>query len=195
MQDLNTEKRADFVRINAIQTIKEQLTMFDVCQQYGFEPNRADFICCPFHNEKTPSMKIYQGDRGYNCFGCGKSGDVITFVKEYFNLSFQDALRKIDTDFNLNIYGDHTFEELRQSHYKEKMLKAKKDREQREKQKENDDYWKAFDEYKRLDDNFNKYKPKSQQEELHPLFVEALQKLEHQKFVLECLEQKRCKNV
>lgn len=183
------------MRINAIQTIKEQLTMFDICCQYGFEPNRADFICCPFHNEKTPSMKIYQGDRGYNCFGCGASGDVITFVKEYFNLSFQDALRKIDADFNLNIYGDHTFEELRQSRYKEKMLKAKKEREEREKQKENDDYWKAFDEYKRLDDNFNKYKPKSQQEELHTLFVEALHKLEHQKFVLECLEQKRCKNV
>lgn len=192
---MNTEKRADFVRINAVQTIKETLNTREVFEYYGFIPDRRGCVNCFKHSEKTPSLKIYDGKEGYYCFGCGASGDVITFVKEYFNLSFQEALRKLDNDFNLNIYGDHTFEELRQSHYKEKMLKAKKEREEREKQKENNDYWEAFDEYKRLDDNFNKYKPKSQQEELHPLFVEALQKLEHQKFVLECLEQKRCRNV
>ena len=50
------------MRIDAVQTIKDRLTMCEVLLHYGYEPNRAKFICCPFHNEKTPSMKIYEKD-------------------------------------------------------------------------------------------------------------------------------------
>jgi DNA primase len=131
-------------------------------------------------------MRIY--DKDYHCFGCQEHGDVITFIQKFFGLSFRDALRKIDADFGLNIYGDHSFEELRRSHYQQQALQAKREREKREKEKAENDYWKAFDEWKRLDDNRELYKPKSQNEELHPLFVESLQKLEYQKYVLECAE-------
>jgi DNA primase len=179
------------MRINATQTIKERLTMFDVCQQYGFEPNRADFICCPFHNEKTPSMKIYRGDKGYSCFGCGASGDVISFVQKLFNLSFQETLKKIDNDFCLNIYSDKSFEELRKMHYQQKQFEAKKEREKAEKEQAENEYWQVFDEWKRLDDNFKKYKPKTGNEELHPLFVEALQKIALQEYLLGCFEMRR----
>lgn len=173
---------------NVVQNIKENITMYDVLERYGYKTDRNGFICCPFHNEKTPSMKIYSGDRGYNCFGCGEHGDVITFIQKLFGLSFQDTLRKIDTDFGLNIYGEHSFEELRRSHYQQQALQAKRDREKREKQKTKDDYWAAFDKWKRLDDNRRIYRPKSHEEELHPLFVESLQKLDYQKYVLDCAE-------
>jgi DNA primase len=138
---------------------------------------------------------VYDGDKGYYCFGCGESGDVITFVQKLFNLTFLEALRKIDTDFGLNIYGDHTFEDIRRSHYQQMAVKAKKERAKREKEALDNEYWKAFDEWKRLDDNRRMCKPKSPDEDLHPLFVESLQKLEHQIFILECLQQRRCKNV
>ena len=69
---------------------------------------------------------------------------------------------------------------------KRKIESEKKRREQIE-----SDYWEAFDEWKRLDDNRRIYRPKSPDEELHPLFVESLQKLDYQKYVLDCLDERR----
>ena len=177
------------MQFNTVQTIKDRLTMREVLERYGYEPNKKGFMCCPFHLEKTPSMKIYEKD--YHCFGCGEHGDVITFVQKLFNLSFQEALKKIDVDFVLNLYGDKTFEELRKSHYQLKQLKAKREREKAERKQSNMEYWAAFDEWKRLEDNKQKFAPKSPDEELHPLFFEALQKLSYQVYLLDCLETRR----
>lgn len=181
------------MRIDAVQTIKDRLMMRDVLERYGYQADRKGFMCCPFHNEKTPSMRIYEKD--FHCFGCQEHGDIVSFVQKLFNLSFPETLRKIDADFGLNIYGDHIFEDIRRSHYQQMAVKAKKERAKREKEALDSEYWKAFDEWKRLDDNRRVYKPKSPNEDLHPLFVESLQKLEHQIFILECLQQRRCKNV
>ena len=177
------------MQFNVVQTIKDRLTMRDVLLQYGYEANKKGFMCCPFHKEKMPSMKVYEKD--YHCFGCGEHGDIITFVQKLFNLSFQEALKKIDVDFVLNLYGDKTFEELRKSHYQTKQLQAKREREKAEKEQSNVEYWAAFDEWKRLDDNRQNYVPKTPDEELHPLFVEALQKLAYQEHLLDCLETRR----
>jgi DNA primase len=179
------------MRFDAVQTIKDHLTMRDVLLRYGYEPNRAGFVCCPFHSEKTPSMKVF--DKDYHCFGCGENGDAITFVQKLFSLSFQEALKKIDVDFGLNLYGDKTFEELRKSHYQTKQLQAKKEREKAEKENADMEYWAVFDEWKRLQDNMGKYAPKTISEEMHPLFVEALQKLAHQEYLLECAEERRAR--
>ena len=47
---------------------------------------------CPFHSEKTPSFTVYQDTQSFYCFGCGKSGDVITLVMELKNLTFKQAV-------------------------------------------------------------------------------------------------------
>ena len=177
------------MQFNVVQIIKDRLTMCEVLERYGYEPNKKGFMCCMFHNEKTPSMKIFEKD--YHCFGCGEHGDVITLVQKLFNLSFQETLKKIDIDFGLNLYGDKTFEELRKSHYQLKRLQAKREREKAEREQLNVEYWAAFDEWKRLDDNRQNYVPKTPDEELHPLFVEALQKLSYQVYLLDCLETRR----
>ena len=179
------------MQFNTVQTIKDRLTMREVLEYYGYEPNKKGFICCMFHNEKTPSMKIFEKD--YHCFGCGEHGDVITFVQKLFNLSFQEALKKIDIDFGLNLYDDKTFEELRKSHYKTKQLQAKREREKAERERIKSEYWAAFDEWKRFEDNKQKFAPKTPDEGLHPLFVEALQKLAHQEYLLECAEERRAR--
>ena len=174
------------MQFNAVQTIKDRLTMREVLERYGYEHNKKGFLCCPFHSEKTPSMKIFEKD--YHCFGCGENGDIITFVQKLFNLSFSETLRKIDLDFGLNIYSEYTFEELRQLHYKQRAIEAERKRKKHQKENAAKEYWKAFDEWKRLDDNRKLYRPKDPDEELHPLFVESLQKLEYQKYALECAE-------
>lgn len=178
------------MRFDAVQTIKDRLTMRDVITHYGYKPNRAGFVCCPFHREKTASMKVFQKD--YHCFGCGANGDVISFVKQFFGLSFPDALKKIDLDFGLNLYGEQSFQDLRKSHYRQKQIQAERERKEREKQQADAEYWAVFEEWKRLDDNKRNYAPKTPDEEWHPLFVEALQKLSYQEYLLDMAELRRC---
>lgn len=81
--------------------IKAAVTMPEVCAAYGIEVDRKGFCKCPFHQEKTGSMKIYAD--GYKCFGCGVAGDQIDFVKKYFNLSFPDAQKKLNDDLRLGL--------------------------------------------------------------------------------------------
>ena len=178
------------MQFDKVVAIKNTLSMQDVLSRYGFEMNAARFLCCPFHNEKTPSMKIYEKD--YHCFGCGENGDVIDFIQKLFNISFQDTLKKIDSDFGLNLYCQHSFEDLRKAHYRQKQLQAERERKKIEKEKAESEYWAVFDEWKRLDDNLRKYAPKTAEESQHPLFVEALQKISYQRELLERVEERRC---
>lgn len=82
--------------------IKNSTTMTEVLSMYGLRPNRKGFICCPFHKEKTPSMKIY--DKSYHCFGCGESGDVFSFVQKYQNIDFKDAFRTLGGGYESSDY-------------------------------------------------------------------------------------------
>lgn len=83
--------------------IKRSVTMRQVCEMYGVEVNRAGFACCIWHNDRKPSMKVYDCDRGCHCFSCGNGGSVIDFVMQYFNLTFHGALDKINMDFSLGL--------------------------------------------------------------------------------------------
>ena len=76
-----------------LQEIKQQYRMIDVLNKYAIKVNRGGFICCPFHNEKTPSMKIYE--RNFYCFGCGVHGDVLDFEQKYNNMDFQTAFKML----------------------------------------------------------------------------------------------------
>ena len=51
------------------------------------------FGLCPFHNEKSPSFSVSPGKQMYYCFGCGAGGNVLTFIMEYENYSFPEALK------------------------------------------------------------------------------------------------------
>ena len=81
--------------------IKSRLNMFDVITNYHERPNRAGFVRCPFHLEKTASMKISKD--GYYCFGCHEHGNIFGFVMKMFSLDFRQACDKLNVDFNLNI--------------------------------------------------------------------------------------------
>jgi len=69
--------------------IKDSVSMHEVVQQYGIHIDRKGFCKCPFHNEKTGSMKIYKDS--YHCFGCGANGDIFKFVQQIDNCDFKTA--------------------------------------------------------------------------------------------------------
>lgn len=79
------------------QEIKSTYTMTDILARYGLHPNSKGFIKCPFHKEKTGSMKIYKDS--YYCFGCGASGDIFTFVENMENISFKEAFRELGGEY------------------------------------------------------------------------------------------------
>ena len=57
------------------QTVKSAITVRQVGEMYGMEPDRHGMVCCPFHSDSDPSMKL--NERYFYCFGCGVTGDVI----------------------------------------------------------------------------------------------------------------------
>ena len=84
--------------MNVFSLVKENVTARDAITQYGFKVNRSGMICCPFHKDKTPSMKV---EKRFYCFGCGEKGDVIDFVAKHDGISLKEAAVKIASDFGL----------------------------------------------------------------------------------------------
>lgn len=71
--------------------------------------------CCPFHNEKTPSFNVVAKKQFYHCFGCGASGNAISFVMNYLNQGFTDAVETLATRLGLTIPRDGTGEKNKSS--------------------------------------------------------------------------------
>ena len=87
--------------------IKDRLEMEDVVRQYGFQLGRSNFMSCPFHKgDRTASLKVYSGRGGFHCFGCGAHGSVIDFVMLLFDLSFRQAVLRLNSDFRLGLTGE-----------------------------------------------------------------------------------------
>ncbi len=80
--------------------LKESVTMPMLIDYLRIESNRG-YICCPFHSEKTPSMKIW--DDHYKCYGCGEYGDVISFTQKYYNIGFIKAVEMLNEAFNVGL--------------------------------------------------------------------------------------------
>ena len=90
--------------MNVADEVKRCLSGRQVGEFYGFEPNRAGYISCPFHHEKTASLMLYkEAGRGWYCFGCNQGGSVIDFVMALFGLSFQQAVIRLSFDFKLGL--------------------------------------------------------------------------------------------
>lgn len=77
-----------------IKDIKRDLSIETVLKHYGLTPNKTNHVCCPFHDDTTPSLKVYPETNTYNCFGCGANGDVIQFIQDHEKLSKHEALKK-----------------------------------------------------------------------------------------------------
>lgn len=179
--------------INKIFEIKSRITVPEILRYYGIEPDSHNRIACPLHGGHDNNCGVK--DEYIHCFVCGKSADQIGIVQAIFNISFSDAIKKIDSDFELNLFKKMSFEQVRRSRYERMAFQAKRDREKYIADQADREYWKAFDEWKRLDDNRRRFKPASPDEKLHPLFVESLQKRDFQKYILDSLETRRNRNV
>ena len=167
--------------MNVFETVKANVTARMVAEHYGLKVNRHGMACCPFHNDKNPSLKLTER---YYCFGCGEKGDAIDFVGKYFGLEPKDAAIKICQDFGLEYDSKSSYRSPPKS---VKPIRPKKTDEQIF--KETCDYcYRVLCDYRQLLDKWKiEYAPKDESCEWHPYFCEALQESDHIEYLLDIL--------
>lgn len=82
------------------EAVKAAVPVRAAAAKYGLEMNDGGMVCCPFHDDHAPSMKLYE-DHFY-CFGCGKHGDVIDLAAELFCIPPYDAACRLADDFGVD---------------------------------------------------------------------------------------------
>ena len=112
--------------------LKEKSDLVEVIGSYIKLERRGYnyWACCPFHHEKTPSFSINAQERYYHCFGCGASGDVIGFVKEYENVDFTQAVQILAARAKMEVpvFDNRSQEEAqRRKQKKDRLLSLMKD--------------------------------------------------------------------
>ncbi|WP_122788873.1 CHC2 zinc finger domain-containing protein [Intestinibacillus sp. Marseille-P6563] len=80
--------------------IKQVVRVPEAAAYYGLQVSRNGMVCCPFHDDRHPSMKL--NERYFYCFGCGATGDVIDLVAKLFGLSNYEAAQKLAHDFGID---------------------------------------------------------------------------------------------
>ena len=110
--------------MNIFEEVKARVSARHVAENYGLKVGRNGMACCPFHNDKHPSMKI--DDSHYHCFGCGAHGDAIGFVAAMFGLGQYEAACRINEDFNLGICVDASMSEAEQAELSRQIRNKKK---------------------------------------------------------------------
>ena len=176
--------------MNIFQEMKERVTARQVAERYGLKVSRNGMACCPFHNDKHPSMKI---DRNYYCFACGAKGDAVNYVDILFGLSQFEAAKKINEDFALGIpIGKQEVRKKREPEVRKKEKVPTKEERMQFVQKKIDkwarDAANVLLRYLRWMEFWNEfYKPESMEAEWHPLFAEALQNESKISFLVDIL--------
>ena len=89
--------------------IKNSIDIKSVVVKYGYGIDSKNFMKCIFHEDKTNSLKLYSGNKGWHCFACSKSGSIIDFVMHIFSLDFNSAIKKIDDDFHLGLLNQRKY--------------------------------------------------------------------------------------
>ena len=94
-------------QVNIVDEIKSRCNIVDVIGRVvPLKKSGSNFKgVCPFHNEKTPSFVVSETKQIFTCFGCGATGDVIAFVKRYYNLEFRGAVEMLAREYGISLDG------------------------------------------------------------------------------------------
>ena len=159
--------------MNIFETVKQSVTTRQAAERYGIWVERNGMCRCPFHDDSTPSMKL---DRRYYCFGCGATGDVIDFVSQLRGIGSKEAAILLAQDFAIP-YED--------SAGKTNRPRQQNADEQNYQHMERYCFRVLLDYYRLLCCWKEGYAPQTLDDDYHPRFVEALQKLSLVEYLLD----------
>ena len=159
---------------SVFEVVKQSVTVREAAELYGIEVNRGGMACCPFHDDRHPSLKL--NEDYFYCFGCGATGDVIDFTARLYDLSPKEAAEKLAQDFGL-AYDSKA--PVRRNHVRQKS--------EAQARKENREHaWRVLADYYHLLRKWETdYSPRTPDEDPHPRFLEAVQKKEYMGYLLD----------
>ena len=158
---------------SVFEVVKQSVTAREAAELYGIAVGRGGMACCPFHDDRHPSMKV---DTRFHCFGCGADGDVIDFTARLYDLSPKEAAEKLAQDFGLS-YDNKA--PPRRSYVRQKS-EAQVRKEKRE------HGWRVLTDYYHLLRKWEAdYSPKTPDVDPHPRFLEAIQKKDYTAYLLD----------
>ncbi len=158
---------------SVFEVVKQSVTAREAAELYGIAVGRGGMACCPFHDDRHPSMKV---DARFHCFGCGADGDVIDFTARLYDLSPKEAAEKLAQDFGLSYDSKAP---PRRSYVRQKS-EAQVRKEKRE------HGWRVLTGYYHLLRKWEAdYSPKTPDEAPHPRFLEAIQKKDYMGYLLD----------
>lgn len=164
--------------MGVFESVRENVTARQVAEFYGHRVNRYGMAICPFHNDRNPSMKI---DRRYYCFGCGAKGDAVDFVANAFGMNLKDAAIRIAKDFGI-VYEKSRPPDMKQA----ARMKHKGQTVRARFHDTRTHFWRVLtDYYHALESWKQEYAPVSPDDDLHPLFVEALQNITQIEYIMD----------
>ena len=164
--------------MNVFEAVKDRLSTREAAEYYGLKINRNGMACCPFHNDKNPSMKV---DHSYHCFACQADGDVIDYVANLFGLSKKDAAKKLAEDFGI------VYDKWKPPDKERKCIPVVKKKPLHILFKEAKlHFWRVITDYYHLLCAWKEeYAPKDPEDEWDERFVEALQNITQLEYVMD----------
>lgn len=162
--------------MNVFEAVKQSISTRQAAEHYGIQVRRNGMAVCPFHSDKNPSMKV---DQRFHCFGCGADGDVIDFVSRLFEIGSKEAAEKLAEDFGI-VYD-------RKGRASPRSVKRKISEELQFRKAEQKCFRVYVDYLRLLKEWRENYAPQPEDDDWHPLFVEALQKQTRIEYLLDVL--------
>ena len=159
---------------SVFEVVKQSVAAREAAELYGIAVGRGGMACCPFHDDRHPSLKL--NEDYFYCFGCGATGDVIDFTARLYDLSPKEAAEKLAQDFGL-AYDSKA--PVRRNHVRQKS--------EAQARKENREHaWRVLADYYHLLRKWETdYSPRTPDEDPHPRFLEAVQKKEYMGYLLD----------
>ena len=158
---------------SVFEVVKQSVTVREAAELYGIAVGRGGMACCPFHDDRHPSMKV---DTRFHCFGCGADGDVIDFTARLYGLSPKEAAEKLAQDFGL-AYDS-------KAPPRRNYVRQKSEAQARKEKREHG--WRVLTDYYHLLRKWEAdYSPKTPDEDPHPRFLEAIQKKDYMGYLLD----------
>ena len=151
--------------------IKSRLSCSNLLAMHGIEVNRKGRARCCFHDDNRPSMAVF--DDHVHCYACGAHADVIALAAQLYGTDNREAIR-----ITAELAGIAAIDNTREYQKKADMIRQKADERKQTINALNTSYYKLLAEFARLEHNKSEYAPRSPDTDLHPLFVEAITRIE-----------------
>ena len=159
---------------SVFEVVKQSVTVREAAELYGIAVGRGGMACCPFHDDRHPSLKL--NEDYFYCFGCGATGDVIDFTARLYGLSPKEAAEKLAQDFGL-AYDS-------KAPPRRNYVRQKSEAQARKEKREHG--WRVLTDYYHLLRKWEAdYSPKTPDEDPHPRFLEAIQKKDYMGYLLD----------